>query len=147
MKTVCEQCGEETPFVGRPSHKRFCSTLCAQRWRRKNNRPKYNAERRKWVRKDRQETLQRLGAVCGFGDCGVAHSRLHTHHDHVKQARLNCCRASHGCKECQVCMLCPTHNFMLGLMGDDVRIARNAVQFLERYHESKIGTAFDMKEA
>jgi hypothetical protein len=105
--------------------------------RRTNNRAAWNLSRKAWVTKDRAKTRARLGDVCGFFDCGET-EKLYIHHDHILQERQQCCpTARHGgCRRCQICLLCPKHNVMLGIMNDDIRIARQVVEFLEKYHGS-----------
>jgi hypothetical protein len=98
------------------------------------NRPKWNADRKDWITAKRKRDRKRLGLVCGFLDCGAT-NKLHIHHDHARQARQQCCKSPCGCEHCQVCLLCPKHNHMLGILSDDVLVARQVVEFLERFHE------------
>jgi hypothetical protein len=105
-----------------------------RRVERAANRPKWNADRKDWITAKRKRDRKRLGLVCGFLGCGAT-KKLHIHHDHARQARQGCCKSPCGCEHCQVCLLCPRHNHMLGILGDDVVVARQVVKFLERFHE------------
>ena len=109
--------------------------------RRANDRAGWNLARKIWVTKDREKTRARLGNICGFFDCGAT-EKLHIHHDHRLQAKQPCCplRRHGGCAKCQICLLCPKHNVMLGIMNDNIQTARQVVGFLEKYHHGSSDT-------
>ena len=101
--------------------------------RRTKDRAKWNADRKRWKHEKRIKTLARFGNICGFFDCGAT-EKIHVHHNHTLQTKQQCCKARGGCPRCQVCLLCPKHNHMLGILSDDIKIAHQVVEFLEKYH-------------